>query len=259
MRILIHGFRSVLLATVLLTAATIAGAAEDKFSLSTGVHYGTGDYGSTFTTKILYVPLTGKYETGDWAFKLTVPYLRIEGPGNVVPDLGGVGVPGVATTTEDGMGDITGSVAYRVYNNKESRTSVKLTGKFKAPTADEDRGLGSGEADFAGQVGASKGIGKNTVFGDVGYKFYGDPPGRDLNNVWYFGIGDAYQFTDKTSAGLVGRFKQKVSDTGENQRTLTGFVSHKLDKTWSTQVYAIRGFSDSNADWSGGLMVKYTF
>jgi hypothetical protein len=40
---------------------------------------------------IVYVPLTGKYETDNWVFKLTVPYIVVTRPGNVVRDIGILG------------------------------------------------------------------------------------------------------------------------------------------------------------------------
>ena len=72
----------------LLLAAGIAHA--EGPSLGIGVDYSSGDYGSDTTTKILSVPLSAKYETGDWTFKASLPWLRVQGDANVVPGLGSV-------------------------------------------------------------------------------------------------------------------------------------------------------------------------
>src|SRR6266436_7323305 len=68
--------------------ADMASVQSDGFSLTTGVDYSTGKYGGTASTDILYVPLTAAYEMDKWLFKLTVPYIMVTGPGDVVRDIG---------------------------------------------------------------------------------------------------------------------------------------------------------------------------
>ncbi|MGH8770313.1 MAG: hypothetical protein ACREV2_03910, partial [Burkholderiales bacterium] len=68
------------LSTILLAVPGIA--ATGQLSLGTGIDYSSGDYGADVDTDILYVPLTFKYDTERWFYRLTVPYLRIRGPGN---------------------------------------------------------------------------------------------------------------------------------------------------------------------------------
>jgi hypothetical protein len=80
-----------LFAALTLTCSTFSLAA-DGFSLSAGADYTTGKYGGTTSTDIWYVPFVGRYDSGPFIFKLTVPYLRITGPGNVVgPGIAGGG------------------------------------------------------------------------------------------------------------------------------------------------------------------------
>src|SRR5229473_2226361 len=68
--------------------ADTASVQSDGFSLTTGADYSTGKYGGTSSTDILYVPLTGAYEMDKWLFKVTVPYIMVTGPGNVVRGIG---------------------------------------------------------------------------------------------------------------------------------------------------------------------------
>ena len=49
-----------------------------------GADYLTGKYGGTLATDVTYLPLTLRYDAWPLNLKLTVPYLRITGPGNVV-------------------------------------------------------------------------------------------------------------------------------------------------------------------------------
>lgn len=146
----------------------------------------SGKYGDVASTDILYVPFTGKYETGRWMFKLTVPYIEVTGPGNVVRDVGVIRTSTSMTrTTQKGLGDVVAAATYNLYAGGASDPVVDLTGKVKFGTADETKGLGTGENDYAAQVDVYKGFGRFTAFGTVGYRVLGSPAGVFLNNVFY--------------------------------------------------------------------------
>ena len=65
--------------------ATSAAWAEDGLSLGIGADYSSGDYGSDVTTEIFSVPLTAKYVAGQWTWKASLPWLRIDGDPGVLP------------------------------------------------------------------------------------------------------------------------------------------------------------------------------
>ena len=70
-------------------ATQVAFAADaGVFSITSGVDYSSGKYGSQDRTDITSIPVIGKYEVDSWVFKLTVPYVSITGPGNVSPGIG---------------------------------------------------------------------------------------------------------------------------------------------------------------------------
>jgi hypothetical protein len=252
----------ILLTTASLTAlATGSGiaAAADRLSLTTGVDYSTGKYGGTQSTDITYVPITAKYQTGPWTLKLTLPYITVTGPGNVVPDVGQVSTSTTTRTTESGMGDVVAGATYNVYWNKDTRTAVDLTGKVKFGTADEKKGLGTGKNDYSFQVDVYKSFDRLTPFGTVGYKVLGDPAGYTLDNVFYGSLGFAYKVSSATSAGAIMDLRERSTPTGSPRRELTGFVTHKLDRNWKLQGYAVKGFSDGSPAWGAGAMVTYSF
>src|SRR5258708_1661995 len=66
--------RSALAVTFGLSSGALFGA-DGVFTLGTGFDYTSGKYGSADKTEILYVPFTGKYETGPWTFRAVVPYI----------------------------------------------------------------------------------------------------------------------------------------------------------------------------------------
>jgi len=239
--------------------ATLPVAADPGFSLTTGLDYSTGKYGGTESTDMLYIPVTGKYEVDKYTLKLTVPYLQVTGPGNVVRDVGQIGPASTTRTKQSGLGDIVVAGTYDMYGGHANGTFVDVTAKIKFGTADEAKGLGTGKNDYALQADLYKTFGKNTVFGTLGYKVMGSPPGVTLNNVFYASLGVGHQYSQETSAGLILDLREKVSATSFAQQELTVYVSHKLGKTWKAQAYALTGFSDGSPDWGAGAMFTAAF
>lgn len=230
-----------------------------KVTLSTGVNYSTGKYGQSDSTDIFSVPLTGKVEVDNWTVKLTVPYVSVSGPGNVVEGVGVVGGGG-QRTTQSGLGDITLAVTNTVYDNAASGTALDVTGKVKFGTADYGKGLGTGENDYSLAIEPSQVVGPVTVFGALGYKFVGDPEGVDLHNVVFASLGGSMKVMDGTSAGLVLDAQTRSSDVAPSaQRELTAFASTRLEDGWKAQVYLSRGLAEDSPDWSGGASVSYSF
>ena len=144
-------------------AADTASVQSGSFSLTTGVDYSTGKYGGTSSTDILYVPLTGAYEMDKWLFKLTVPYISVTGPGNVVRGIGIIKnkAPG-PRKTQSGLGDVVAGVTRNLIDVTSSGTLIDLTGKIKFGTADAGKGLGTGENDYAAQVDLTQTVSRLT-------------------------------------------------------------------------------------------------
>jgi hypothetical protein len=237
--------------------------AEGDIRLSTGVDYSTGKYGSSERTDMLYVPLIGKYENGPLTLKVTVPYLRITGPGNVIgadrivistlPP--GTSIP---RRTESGLGDIIGAVSYTVFQDGPSGTLVDLTGKIKFPTADANRGLGTGETDYAAQVDLYKRYTRVDAFASVGYRVMGDPPGVDFRNVWYGTVGGSSQFS-ATTVGIEYDYRQAVLGTSSPASELTLYGLQRLGGPLRLQVYAVKGLTNGSPDWGAGVLLMATF
>src|SRR6185436_19515391 len=75
-----------------------AAAHAQGLTLSTGIEYSSGKYGETEKTEMYNLPVTAKYETGLWTFRLSLPIVRVTGPANVVvvgDDV--VTIPGAST------------------------------------------------------------------------------------------------------------------------------------------------------------------
>ena len=237
--------------------ALSAQAQQGPLTLGAGLHYSSGDYGTSSTTEITSLAATAKYDAGPWTYRATVPYLRIEGSNAVIPGVGRVRGGGSGTRTESGLGDIVLGATYAAYNDR--RLGVDLTGKVKLATADEDKGLGTGEHDFIFLVDLYQAFDRVTGFGGVGYHILGDAPGQPLDNVWSANLGFSYKLDERDSAGVSFDARQRVASGASPQRELTGFFVRQLDRLWKAQLYALIGLANGSPDWGFGLSAARPF
>ncbi len=225
---------------------------------STGVDFTSGKYTDNQTTSILYVPFSAKALFGDFEAKVTVPYIRIKGPGTVV---GGGGGPiardraANAITTQAGLGDVTASLTYTKFM-QDNTLFVDFTGKVKLPTASSEKNLGTGNTDFTTQVDVSKIVGGANLFATIGYRFMGSSDLLPLRDGFLGTIGASFDVSDRASLGLIYDYRQSASFRAENPSELTGFVSWKLSKKISLQTYGIVGFSNGSPDTGVGMQIS---
>lgn len=245
-----------ILVSTLFAVSLHATAETPKLVFSTGLDYSSGKYGQAEDTKITYVPFTGKYEVDRWTFKATVPYIQIEGPANVTPD-SRVVVAGTrpVRSKESGLGDVVVGASYNALANLEDQFYLDLGFKVKLPTADEQKGLGSGKTDYSVYTDLYKTYGNVTLLGTLGYKKFGDPTGIDLNDVLYGSAGFSYKLSSADSIGFVVDAREKTTNTSEALREYSVFYSHKFNNTYKLQTYLVTGDTTSSVDIGGGAIL----
>lgn len=234
-------------------------AAQGTYSLTGGIDYSSGKYGGAIATDVTYVPFTGKYESEDWVFKLTVPYISISGPGNVLPNIGQAVNTSNAVRTDAGLGDVVASTSYSLVNSRRSGTIIDLTGKVKFGSADKFKGLGSGANDYAAETSVYKIKDNLSVFGTLGYKTFGQTLGYTLNNVFYGSLGLSKKFGDLSSAGLIYDYRQPTSIWSDPQKMWTVFFNRKISSKWKAQTYLFTGSGNASPDFGGGAMLTRRF
>jgi len=263
--------RSTLFCALLLLAG--AAHAEDGFNLGIGADYSSGDYGSDTTTTILSVPVTAKYTTGAWSFKVSLPWMRVEGDPNVVPGLGtltnlnplgrgrGRGTGGGTPTTtesgsESGIGDLRVAATYSI--DTGGPLGIDLTANAKIATADEDKGLGTGANDYGVAVDLYRDFDGTLLFGGVGYTALGDSDFIDVDSVLNANAGASWR-VGSGSLGAMYDWRPAASDAADDRSELTGFYSFPAGERAKMQVYAVKGLSEGSPDWGVGLSLSAGF
>ncbi|HKU46839.1 MAG TPA: transporter [Burkholderiales bacterium] len=239
--------------------ALSAHAQDGALTLGGAFDYSSGDYGTTTTTRIAALSAIGRYETGKWIFKATVPYLSVDGDTGVIPGIGRARGAPARSTKESGMGDIVLSATYGLFYDKASTLGVDLTGKVKLGTADESKGLGTGEHDFAALIDLYKTYDRVTGFGGIGYHVMGDSPTLQLENAWSANLGASYRLDERDSVGAMLEGRQRVAAGGARQRDLMGFWTRRLDGGWKAQAYGLIGLADGSPDWGAGASLARAF
>jgi hypothetical protein len=224
-----------------------AHAQQGPLELGAGLHYSTGDYGTGSETEITTLAFTGRYDSGPWVYRATIPYLEVTGDNAVIPGVGRARGGGGRRRTESGLGDVVLSATYAAISG------LDLTGKLKLPTADETRGLGTGEADAIFLADAYHGFDRWTGFGGIGYHILGDAPGQPFDNVWSANAGASYKIDARDTWGVSFDTRQRVAPSAAPQREVMGYFQRKLDAFWKAQAYVLIGLANGSPDWGIGL------
>jgi hypothetical protein len=235
---------------------------DRQLSLLVGYEFSSGKFDDSDRTRISYVPLTFKYQRGDWIAGLTLPYIRIKGPGDVVRGADGslvVGTGEAGTTTESGLGDVIASLSYTLYPPRESLPILELTGRIKLPTADEDDGLGTGETDYTLQADLSKRFGPVSGYATLGYRFLGDPSGVDLDDGFLASLGFGYRYSPRINLGLAFDFREASTDDSDDARELVPYTSLRVSDRLTLGSYGVVGLSDSSPDLALGVTARVTW
>jgi hypothetical protein len=267
-------YRGVVIGMALMLLGAVPAFAEDepaepRWHLSTSFNYLKGDYGTGEDTEIIYVPFTFGIRLDRFRLGLTVPYLR-QTSQNVVLTGGGVAAkknqqsPSTTTTTsqtEHGLGDILLRVSYIVLKEEPLLPEIEPYLKIKFPTADEDRGLGTGEFDETLGVDLSKTFLDNRLAGylSLAYTFIGSPPGADFDNTFGWSIGAAYAVTLPFSVFAFLDGATAIAPGQDNPLELRVGVEYRFTKAVKLTGSVMKGLSDGSADWgvSAGLALRF--
>ncbi len=231
-------------------------------SLTVGItpSYYEGNYGTSTTTKIYYLPVWAKFKAGNISLKLTVPFLSVQSAGALVSGGTVIGNGGSNTvTTNSGLGDIWAEGSYR-FRGAGGVPDISPYLKVKFGTASYSRGLGTGQNDYEPGIGFEWAVGTTLFpFADIGYRFVGSPPGLTLLDVPTYDAGVTYKLDDRNF--LTGMFAGHDATQAGFSRTADLLVAWNYYTRPGSgfQVYIDKGISNGSPDYGAGVGVQTRF
>ncbi|HWA85612.1 MAG TPA: hypothetical protein VG710_05270 [Opitutus sp.] len=267
---------SLVLSLVLLSSAPLARAQgttnnpppppAPALKLGTGFDYSSGDYGFNQNTEVFSVPVNLAYEERSWAIRATLPFLTIKGPATIVagsatesPATGSAGAPGrPVSSSQSGLGDLLVSGTYHV-NPVPGELNFDVTGRLKFPTADKDKGLGTGETDFYAQADLYQSFGAITPFASVGYRFLGSNATYPLKDGLYASAGVSFRTSPTSVIGGALDWRTKIIAGAQDATDALVFLSTNPNDRWNLLGYLLVGFNNAAPNYGLGALATYKF
>lgn len=227
---------------LLLGAKAQASDAGQRF-IEIDAGYRSGDFASTTRSKLSYVGGVLGYIAPNYHLSVSVPYLSLREE------------TGALNTSSSGVGDVVLQAGHTLMPDQGSGTSLYGTLGIKVPTANEARGLGTGETDYGGFLTLSRRWHSATLTLMAGYTFIGDPPSVNYNDSYLYGFGISQQHGNTLAyVSLEGR--RAILPGDSNPLELYAGFYHPVGKHYTLKGSAFLGLSDGSPDYGmeiGGL------
>jgi hypothetical protein len=247
---------------LLAVAMASPAAAQPAGEISTGLEFQQGDYATAERVETFSVQNSARIRFGRLLFSASLPWLRLEAPGNVVGGGGLLGLPIIVDPTRppardvrQGIGDLRVGAAYGL--NAPAGVDLTLSGQVKLPTAAARRGLGTGETDIAFGAEVARTIGPVTPFASLSYSLPGDPAGYELRNSLSARGGVALQLAPGVRGNLSYGYAQSLSPLLEDERQISTGLNAALSRRLSLGLYGNAGLSTGSPDIGAGFQLAW--
>jgi len=241
-------------------------------SIGLGAEFETGDYGGEKTLDTWRIPLLIDWAPTAWlGLSLEIPYLSqtsnseaIFVGGRLMPRRGGT--MGMTTTlaqaetrTKSGLGDIILDIDLRLLAETDGRPGLGALFYAKAPTADETRGLGTGEFDWGTGLRARKILGDWALRAKALYVQPGTSVLYEPDPYWDWSTALTYlgNLSLRPGIGLSGGTAAFVDE--KDPLELNARLGFAGSGRTSISIYLGHGLSDASPDWSGGIFCFFDF
>lgn len=250
--------RTLMCAVLSFAVAGIAAAQDYTWQVESSMTYQTGKYGTDEDTRLFYWPVTLRRYLSHGDVSLTVPYLDMKtGGGMTVID--GTVVEGNGSGGS-GLGDVSMKGRYNWIEQSDTLPFIDLIARLKLPTADEDKGLGTGETDMGFGVELSRRFEKDYIgFADLTYTFIGDPPGIDYDNRIDADVGVGNQLTPELMGSVSYDYRSAISSGSTDAHSLSFLANYKVSPQVKTYGMLEVGLSDGAPDYGITVGASYRF
>ena len=236
---------------------------RDHFQLKVGAGYDQGDFGTSDTTHSFFLPVTLRYLGDRFDVGMTGSLIYLDTASRVVV-VDGLPTPAERQrrTSDTGFGDLIFRGRYYAFDDPGVESPLPAVAPFlkiKAPTADESKGLGTGEWDVAFGVEVDKRFREFFLLGDASYTVVGDPPGQSFRNrpAASIGIG-RYVQPDLAVIALLD-WRRSLVRGRDDALELVGLVQLRLSPTLIVTPNAFVGLTDGSPDFGLGAEVSWRF
>jgi hypothetical protein len=221
--------------------------------------YLTGDYGEKQKTDIYYGSAMLKRYLGWGDVTVTVPYLDIRSDGATF--VGGSVEANQGSGGGSGLGDIILKGRYYAVEQEGWLPFIDVVGSVKFPTADESKGLGTGETDFTllGEFTWRLGDTGWLALAELGYTFVGQPPGVDVKNRWLYSAGLGYEVTPKLTVSGYLDGRTAIFPGNEDPRSILLLSQYKLRPDLRLDTMVEFGLTDGSPDFALTLGLRKRF
>jgi len=222
--------------------------------------YFSGDFGTGISTGMTYLPLIFILGSTRQELRVTVPYLSVTTSqpvtfvGNEIIPRGSGG-----RTNESGLGDIVAREEYFFLEGGRRRPWISGLIRIKAPTADDTRGLGTGEWDYGPGAAVIQPLGARwNLLGEAQYVVRGDPRGTDFRNTWWLSGGLQKKLSGSTAASL---YYERTQSVVPGRRDLVDLIlgyDHGFARRLTLRTSVFVGLSDTAEDYglSAGFSMR---
>lgn len=225
---------------------SLAWSAGSRSYLELGGRYLTGDFGTPTTSRLVALEATLGHVAPRYDGSITIPYL------NLTNETGGV------SDTENGLGDIIVRGGSVLLPENAAGLSVYASAAVKLPTAEESKGLGTGEADFGVYAAVDQRLQAYKLTVNTGYLLTGDPEGREYNDGFSFGCGLSRSFARTTVYTTYEQYPAVVDGFDRPQELSLGFF-HIFSLDYAVRGRVVFGLNDGGPALGAGFGVVRWF
>jgi hypothetical protein len=154
------------------------------------------------------------------------------------------------TISACGMGDIIVRGRYYVVNERAWLPTIAIRAHVKTPTADAERGLGTGRPDegVGVEIGRTFGRGSMAML-DGGYTVIGRPAGVEYDNNWWYDVGLGQNLGgDAVNLSVFFSEYRAIVPGLPNARDILVALNVKGASGWRIQISGEKGLSDGSPD-----------
>lgn len=217
-------------------------AQEGKAYLEVAGGYKTGDFGTPTRTNLFFVTPTLGYVSPTYDVSVAIPYLFLETSGSQAGMM----------NTESGVGDVILRGGRVLVPENKSGFSLDGSLALKLPTADEAKGLGTGETDYGAFLGIHQRLDSFKLSLLAGYIKVGDPPSIDYNDIYLYGIGLSRIFgSTELYTSFEGR--RTVVPGAQNPQEVNAGFFHVLNADYAIKGGVFGGLNNGGPDFGLNL------